>query len=124
MIPARLIRDAEQHPGACQHERAERFGCSQRGVEAAEDQQGETFSHPKAEEEARRLFKRKVSVYELMRIPLIYIDESGFSEDMPGIFGHAPEGMRCFGKHGWQAKRRTDAAGALTGGQAADYSSF
>jgi hypothetical protein len=27
-----------------------------------------TFQHPKADEEARRLFKRQVSVYELMNI--------------------------------------------------------
>jgi hypothetical protein len=50
-----------------------------------------------------------------MRIPLIYIDESGFSEDMPGIFGYAPAGVRCFGKHDSMPKRRTDAVGALTG---------
>jgi transposase len=30
--PDRLIRDVEQHPDAYQHERAERFGCSQRGI--------------------------------------------------------------------------------------------
>jgi transposase len=39
--PGQLIRDAEQH------ERAERFGCSQRGialcVETAENQQGKNF---------------------------------------------------------------------------------
>lgn len=52
-----------------------------------------------------------------MRIPLIYIDEGGFAEDMPRTFGHAPEGMRCFGKHDWRAKHRTNAAGALTGGR-------
>jgi len=28
----RLIRNVEQHPDAYQHERAERFGCSQRGI--------------------------------------------------------------------------------------------
>jgi transposase len=50
-----------------------------------------------------------------MSIPLIYIDESGFSEDMPRTFGYAPEGRRCFGAHNWQAKQRTNAIGALTG---------
>jgi transposase len=30
--PERLIRDVEQHPDSFQHERAERFGCSQRGI--------------------------------------------------------------------------------------------
>jgi transposase len=28
----RLVRDVEEHPDACQQERAERFGCSQRGI--------------------------------------------------------------------------------------------
>jgi transposase len=28
----RLVRDVESHPDAYQHERAERFGCSQRGI--------------------------------------------------------------------------------------------
>ncbi len=50
-----------------------------------------------------------------MKIPVIYIDESGFTEDMPRLFGYAPNGSRCFGKHDWQAKRRTNAIGALTG---------
>ena len=57
-----------------------------RGAEAAEDRQKKNFFHPKADDEARRLFKKKVSFYELMRISLIYINESGFSEDMPRIF--------------------------------------
>jgi transposase len=50
-----------------------------------------------------------------MGIPLIYIDECGFSEDMPRSFGYALEGARCFGKHDWQAKQKTNAIGALTG---------
>jgi hypothetical protein len=49
-----------------------------------------------------------------MRIPLIYIDESGFSEDMPRIFGYAPAGARCFGKHDLMSRRRTDVVGAST----------
>ena len=30
--PDQLIRDVEQYPDAYQHDRAERFGCSQRGI--------------------------------------------------------------------------------------------
>jgi hypothetical protein len=74
-----------------------------------------TFFHPKADEETRRLFQKKISVYELMSIPLIYIDKSGFSENMPRTFGYALEGARCFGKHDWTAKRRTNVIGALAG---------
>jgi transposase len=61
------------------------------------------------------LFKKKISVYNLMRLPLIYIDESGFAEDMPRMFGYAPTGMRCVGKHDVMSKRRTNVIGALTG---------
>lgn len=46
---------------------------------------------------------------------MIYIDESGFSEDMPGTFGCAPKGMRCFGTHDRRAEQRTNAIGASTG---------
>jgi transposase len=117
--PAELARDTEKYPDAFQHERAERSGCSQRGIGDALKRLNitgkKTFSHPEADDEARCLFKRKISVCQLMKIPLIYIDESGFSEDMPRISGYAPEGGRCFGKHNWQAKQRTDAIGALTG---------
>ncbi len=83
-----------------------------RGVETAENQQEEkTFFHPKADEEARRLFKRKNSFYKMMRLPMIYIDKSGFSEDIPR---YASAGMRCFGNHDSISKRRTNVIGALT----------
>ena len=82
--------------------------------EAVEDQQEKTFFHSKVEEEERHIFKKKISVYELMRIPLIYIDASGFSEDMSRIFGYAPAGVRCFGKHDVMSKRRTNVVGALS----------
>ena len=122
ITPDRLIRDVEQHPDAYQHERAERFGCcSQRGICEAlkrlKISRKKTFFHPKADEEERRIFKKKIRVYELMRIPLIYIDESEFSENMPRIFGYASEGMRCFGKHDAMSKRRTNVAGALSEGK-------
>ncbi len=81
------------------------------GVETVENQQAEKTFHPKANEEARRLFKRKISIYKLMRLPLVYIDESG---DMPRIFGYASAGMRCFRKHDSMSKRRTHGIVALT----------
>jgi hypothetical protein len=81
--PAQLIRDVEQHLDAYQHERAERFGCSQRGICEALNQ--------------LKLNRKKLfSIRKLMRLPLIYIDESEFSEDMPRIFEYASVGMRCF----------------------------
>ncbi len=86
-----------------------------RGVEVAGNHKGKSFFHPKADDEVRRLFKKKINVYKLMRLPLIYIDESGFAEEMPRIFWYAPAGMRCFGKHDLMSKRRTNVIGALTG---------
>ena len=67
-----LAHDVEQQPDAFQQERADRFGCIQRGIGEALKRlkitrKKKTFSHPKADEEARRLFKRQVSVYELMK---------------------------------------------------------
>ena len=41
------------------------------------------FFHPKVDEKACCLFKRQISVYEQMKISVIYIDESGFIDDMP-----------------------------------------
>jgi transposase len=50
----RLVRDVETHPDAYQHERAERFGCSQRGMCEAlkrlKIRREKTFFHPKADE--------------------------------------------------------------------------
>ncbi|CAK8724260.1 Transposase Synechocystis PCC 6803 domain-containing protein [Candidatus Electronema aureum] len=54
----RLTRDVEQYPDAYQYERAERFGCSQRGICEAlkrlKIRRKKTFSHPKADEEVQK----------------------------------------------------------------------
>lgn len=34
---------------------------------------------------------------------------------MPRIYGYAPRGQRCYGKHDWGARGRTNAIGALFG---------
>ena len=44
---------------------------------------------------------------------MIYIDESGFSKDMPRLHGYAEKGQRCYGIKDWQAKGRTNVIGAL-----------
>lgn len=46
------------------------------------------------------------------KIP-VFIDESGFAHDMPRTYGYALKGLRCFGKHDWHAKGRTNVIGAL-----------
>lgn len=44
------------------------------------------------------------------------MDESGFAHDMPRTHGYAPKGQRCYGKHDWGAKGRTNIIGALLAG--------
>ena len=62
--------------------------------------------------------------FAMMRLPLIYIDESGFAEDMSRIFWYAPTGMKCVGKHDSMSKRRTDVIGALTGDRLLTIATF
>jgi transposase len=45
----------------------------------------------------------------------VSLDESGFAHDMPRTHGYAPKGQRCYGKHDWGAKGRTNVIGALLG---------
>lgn len=44
---------------------------------------------------------------------MIYVDESGFAQDMPRCWGYAVRGTPCYGKQDWQAKGRTNVIGAL-----------
>ena len=46
----------------------------------------------------------------------MFLDESGFSHDMPRTHGYAPRGQRCCGQQDWGAKGRTNVIGALLGG--------
>jgi hypothetical protein len=46
---------------------------------------------------------------------IVYIDESGFAQDMPRTHGYSMKGERCYGSHDWGAKGRTNAIGALIG---------
>jgi transposase len=43
------------------------------------------------------------------------MDESGFAHDMPRTHGYALQGQRCYGRHDWGAKGRTNVIGALLG---------
>ena len=46
---------------------------------------------------------------------IVYVDESGFADDMPRQNGYAPIGERCAGKKNWYARGRTNVIGALVG---------
>ena len=60
--------------------------------------------HPKADDDARRVFLEKIERYERDGRAIIYIDESGFATDMPRTHGYSPRGQRCEGTHDWHAK--------------------
>ena len=47
---------------------------------------------------------------------IVPLDESGFAHDMPRTHGYSPIGWRCYGKHDWGGKDRTNVIGALLGG--------
>ena len=117
----RLVRDVEEHPDGYQHERAERLGCSQRGISDALKRLGisrkKTFQHPKADENARNAFISRIKAYQADEKHLVYIDESGFAQDMPRVYGYAPAGKRCFGRHDWNTKGRINVIGALLNNQ-------
>jgi len=71
--------------------------------------------HPKANEEARETFKNKMSRYESEGRAIVYLDESGFAQDMPRTHGYAQQGKRCYGVHDWHSKGRINAIGAIVG---------
>lgn len=73
------------------------------------------MQHPKANQEKRSIFCQQIKEYQANNCPLVYLDESGFAHDMPRLHGYSPKGQRCYGKHDWGAKGRTNVIGALLG---------
>jgi hypothetical protein len=110
-----LAGDVENTSDAYQYERAARLGVSQRVIGDALTRLNvsykKTLSHPKADEDARRIFQGKIDAYQANNQSIIYIDGSGFAHDLPHTHGY-PIGKRCVGKHNWHAGR-THVIGAL-----------
>ena len=46
---------------------------------------------------------------------IVYIDESGFADDMPRVHGYSNIGERCYGTHDWHAKGRKKVIAGLLG---------
>lgn len=44
---------------------------------------------------------------------IVYVDESGFAEDMPRTHGYSEKGKRCYGERDWHSKGRINAIGAI-----------
>ena len=74
-----------------------------------------TLKHPKADEEKRSLFQKKINEYHKSGLEVCYLDESGHALDMPRTHGYAEKGNRCFGLDSWGAKGRVNVIGALIG---------
>ena len=72
-----------------------------------------TLNHPKSCDQKRGIFQEKIEKYKSLQRPIVYIDESGFAHDIPRTYGYSKIGQRCFGKHDWGAKGRTNAIGTL-----------
>jgi hypothetical protein len=108
-----------KYPDAFLVERAKRFNVSINGIFEALQRLGVTYKktlkHPKADEEKRSLFQKKIKTYESQGLQIVYLDESGFALDSPRLRGYSSKGKRCFGTINWNAKGRVNAIGALLG---------
>ena len=65
--------------------------------------------------EKRSIFCQQIKELKAQGKEIAYVDESGFAHDMPRTHGYSLKGERCYGKHDWGAKGRTNAIGALIG---------
>jgi len=114
-----LRQDVLEYPDAYQHERAQQFGVAQNAIVVAlrklKVTSKKTLRHPKADEDERCIFRDKIAAYGSQHRTIVYIDESGFAQDMPRRYGDAPIGQRCHGVHNWHARGRTNVIGALIG---------
>lgn len=72
--------------------------------------------HSKADPEKRATFCQKLKEYEDENRKITFLDESGFAHHQPRTHGYFLKGQRCYGKHDWGAKGRTNVIGALLSG--------
>ena len=61
------------------------------------------------------MFCQKIRDLKNQQRQIVYVDESGFANDMPRTYGYSVRGQRCYGCHDWGSKGRTKAIGALIG---------
>ena len=51
--------------------------------------------------------------YDEQGVDVVYIDESGFANDMPRTHGYSKKGRRCYGTHDWHSRGRVNVIGAI-----------
>lgn len=74
-----------------------------------------TLNHPKADPAKRSIFCQEIKRLQSEGKAIAYVDESGFAHDAPRTHGYSIQGQKCYGRHDWGAKGRTNAIGALIG---------
>lgn len=83
-----------------------------------------TYFHPKADEVLRKEFQEKIEKYQKEGKTIVYLDESGFAQDMPREYGYSEKGKRCYDKKDWHARGRVNAIGAIINNQLLTVSLF
>ena len=123
-----LKKDVELYPDAYLIERAKRLNVSRNAIWCGLKRLNVTYkknaSAPQADPEKRSIFCQRIETYKTRGTPIVYIDESGFAHDMPRTHGYALCEQRCYGKHDWGEKGRTNVIGALLGGVLLTISMF
>ena len=112
-----LEKDIEDFPDDYQWERAKRLNVTQPGIHYAlkrlKISVKKTLKHPKSCEIRRKAFIARMEEYEEQEKQIVYLDESGFAQDMPRQYGYSPIGSRCYGSHDWHSKGRINVIGAI-----------
>ena len=101
----RREKDIERHPDDCQWQPGQRFGVTQSAIHYALPRLGvsykKTLQHPKTNQQARLNFQQKIKAYQQAGNPIVYLDESGFAQQMPRTHGYSKKGTRCYRTQGF-----------------------
>jgi len=101
----RREKDIERHPDDCQWQPGQRLGVTQSAIHYALPRLGvsykKTLQHPKTNQQAGN--------------PIVYLDESGFAQEMPRTHGYSKKATRCYRTQDCHAGGRVNVMGALMG---------
>ena len=101
----RREKDIERHPDDYQWQPGQRLGVPQSVIHYALPRLGvsykKTLQHPKTNQQAGN--------------PIVYLDESGFAQEMPRTHGYSKKATRCYRTQDCHAGGRVNVMGALMG---------
>ena len=99
----RREKDIERHPDDYQWQPGQRLGVTQSAIHYALPRLGvsykKTLQHPKTNQQAGN--------------PIVYLDESGFAQEMPRTHGYSKKATRCYRTQDCHAGGRVNVIGAL-----------